>query len=70
MNSSKEYYNFLLTLGSILNVDNIHEWFGEVRERLTHTLDDKSFEHDTQAASGSTTGDWFILLYARKDISI
>ena len=23
-------------------------------------LDDKSFEHDTQASTGSTTGDWFV----------
>ncbi|CAF1001550.1 unnamed protein product [Adineta steineri] len=46
---------------SLSNVDSIHEWFGEVRQRLTHTLDDKTFEHDTQASTGSTTGDWFIL---------
>jgi len=39
----------------------IQEWFGEVRERLTRTLNDKSFEHDTQSSTGSTTGDWFIL---------
>lgn len=24
-------------------------------------LNDENFEHDTQAASGSTTGDWLIL---------
>ena len=44
-------------------MDHLQEWFSEVRERLTRTLDDKSFEHDTQASTGSTTGDWFILLY-------
>jgi len=27
-------------------------------------LDDTNFEHDTQASTGSTTGDWFILFYA------
>ncbi|CAF1496865.1 unnamed protein product [Adineta ricciae] len=43
------------------NVDSIQEWLGEARQRLTHTLDDRTFEHDTQATSGSTTGDWFIL---------
>ncbi len=53
--------------GSISNIDSIHEWFGEVRERLTRSLDDKSFEHDTQAATGSTTGDWFILLYVEQN---
>ena len=50
-------------------MDNIQEWLGEARQRLTHTLDDKTFEHDTQATSGSTTGDWFILLYVDKRFS-
>jgi len=27
-------------------------------------LSDHSFEHDTQAASGATTGDWFVKFYA------
>lgn len=27
-------------------------------------LTDDNFEHDTQAATGMTTGDWFVLLYA------
>jgi hypothetical protein len=52
--------------GALSNIDNLQEWFGETRKRLTNTLDDKSFEHDTQASSGSTTGDWFILLYEKK----
>ena len=29
-------------------------------------LDDESFEHDTQATTGSTTGDWF-LMFCSKD---
>ena len=49
-------------------MDTIHEWLIDVRERLTRVLDDKSFEHDTQAATGSTTGDWFILLYVQKKV--
>eukprot|EP00922_Rhytidocystis_sp_ex-Travisia-forbesii_P018970 GHVS01028169.1.p1 GENE.GHVS01028169.1~~GHVS01028169.1.p1 ORF type:complete len:232 (+),score=27.16 GHVS01028169.1:67-762(+) len=28
------------------------------------TLTDSNFEHDTQAASGSTTGDWFVLFHS------
>lgn len=28
---------------------------------VTH-LNDDSFEHLTQAASGATTGDWFVML--------
>lgn len=27
-------------------------------------LSDETFEHDTQAASGATTGDWFVMFYA------
>jgi hypothetical protein len=54
--------NYSIFSGSFSNLDAIQEWFTETRELLTRTLDDKSFEHDTQAASGSTTGDWFILL--------
>lgn len=27
-------------------------------------LDDENFEHETQAATGATTGDWFVLFYA------
>ena len=50
-------------LDSLNNIEQVHEWLGETRERLTRTLDDRSFEHDTQAATGSTTGDWFILLF-------
>eukprot|EP00922_Rhytidocystis_sp_ex-Travisia-forbesii_P018965 GHVS01028164.1.p1 GENE.GHVS01028164.1~~GHVS01028164.1.p1 ORF type:complete len:243 (+),score=28.64 GHVS01028164.1:67-795(+) len=30
------------------------------------TLTDSNFEHDTQAASGSTTGDWFVLFLSPK----
>lgn len=54
--------------GSLTNIDHIQEWFSEARQRVTQTLDDKTFEHDTQAATGSTTGDWFILLYAKTKI--
>jgi hypothetical protein len=25
-------------------------------------LDDSNFEHDTQASTGATTGDWFVML--------
>ena len=27
-------------------------------------LDDDTFEHETQAATGATTGDWFVMFYA------
>ncbi|CAF3393870.1 unnamed protein product [Rotaria socialis] len=53
--------------GSLSNMDSLQEWLSEARERLTHVLDDKSFEHDTQASTGSTTGDWFILFKKTND---
>ncbi|CAF4360046.1 unnamed protein product [Rotaria socialis] len=52
---------------SLSNMDSLQEWLSEARERLTHVLDDKSFEHDTQASTGSTTGDWFILFKKTND---
>ena len=27
-------------------------------------LTDENFEHDTQATTGATTGDWFVMFYA------
>lgn len=38
------------------------EWVERHEEVFTKQLTDDSFEHDTQASSGSTTGDWFIML--------
>ena len=39
------------------------EWIENYREKRTHELNDASFEHDTQASSGATTGDWLVMLY-------
>ena len=30
-------------------------------QKLAKTLTDLTFEHDTQATSGSTTGDWLLM---------
>ena len=38
------------------------EWVENYRERKTYELNDASFEHDTQASSGATTGDWLVIL--------
>lgn len=35
-----------------------------VPKNLVLTLTDSTFEHDTQASSGMTTGDWLVLFYA------
>lgn len=46
---------------SISNLDTLSEWFAETRALVTKVLTDKTFEHDTQASTGATTGDWFII---------
>lgn len=45
-----------------LSLKDLAEWIDNVRERVTTKLDDSSFEHLTQSATGATTGDWFVLL--------
>jgi hypothetical protein len=40
----------------------LETWLESNREKITRDLNDFNFEHDTQAASGATTGDWFVLL--------
>ena len=42
--------------------DGLLNWLTESIEKVSMELDDTSFEHLTQASTGSTTGDWFILL--------
>lgn len=36
--------------------------FSENREPIVKELSDENFEHLTQAATGATTGDWFVFL--------
>lgn len=43
--------------------DEIFDFFNDNREPIVKELDDASFEHLTQASSGSTTGDWLIQFY-------
>lgn len=38
------------------------ETFVQNKEAAVSHLNDDSFEHLTQAASGATTGDWFVML--------
>lgn len=51
----------LLYEGAI-NSEEIYQKFDENRQPVVKELSDDSFEHLTQAATGSTTGDWFVLL--------
>lgn len=51
----------LLYYGST-NAEEIVQVFSENREPIVKELADVNFEHLTQAASGATTGDWFLFL--------
>lgn len=44
-------------------MDSLYSWLQENIEPVTVDLDDQSFEHLTQAASGATTGDWLVIFH-------
>lgn len=46
-----------------LNDELILHTFTSNQDPLVKELTDATFEHLTQAASGATTGDWFVMLY-------
>lgn len=48
------------------NPDSILEWVATSLEPTLKTLDDNSFEHLTQAATGATTGNWLVVFYTNK----
>ena len=43
------------------NEEEILETLAAFKEPCTKSLNDNTFEHQTQAATGATTGDWFVL---------
>ena len=45
-----------------LNEDLILHVFSDNKDPIVKELSDDNFEFLTQAASGATTGDWFIML--------
>ena len=45
-----------------LNDEEILNTFIENKEPIVKELTDDTFEHLTQASSGATTGDWFVML--------
>lgn len=51
-----------LLYNGAINADEIYQVFDQNRIPTVKELTDDSFEHLTQAATGSTTGDWLILL--------
>uniref|UniRef100_A0A1A9VM11 Thioredoxin domain-containing protein n=1 Tax=Glossina austeni TaxID=7395 RepID=A0A1A9VM11_GLOAU len=44
--------------------DEIVQLFTENQEPIVKELSDENFEHLTQAATGATTGDWFVFFYS------
>jgi hypothetical protein len=45
-----------------VNDELILHTFTENKEPTVRELSDDNFEHLTQASSGATTGDWFVML--------
>ena len=43
-------------------LNELMQWVETYNEKKTVDLSDSNFEHDTQASTGATTGDWFVLL--------
>ncbi|XP_035743682.1 uncharacterized protein LOC118451354 [Vespa mandarinia] len=60
--------NPLLYTGAV-NDEEILTALTENKELAVKTLTDDTFEHLTQASSGATTGDWFIMFYATNDVN-
>lgn len=49
----------VLPLLAVAAVDESNDWeVDEVERRQLKALSDRNFEHDTQAATGQTTGHW------------
>lgn len=53
----------------IVNGEEILTVLSDNKELAVKTLNDDTFEHLTQASSGATTGDWFIMFYATDDVN-
>lgn len=47
----------------VYEAESLYFWFQENLQPATIDLDDQSFEHLTQAATGATTGDWLVLFH-------
>jgi hypothetical protein len=46
-----------------LRADELIAWIQDNLQSYVRPLDVASFEHETQAATGATTGDWFVRFY-------
>lgn len=55
-----------LAMASTISADPISEAtrkFEAIEDNYSILLNDNTFEHDTQAATGATTGDWFVFFH-------
>lgn len=52
----------VVLLADVIRMDDVVVWLEQNKEQSSRYLDTQNFEHLTQAATGATTGDWFILL--------
>ena len=49
-------------LAEPVDVEELLMWLEENKLGTAQTLTDEDFEHLTQASTGATTGDWFVML--------
>lgn len=46
----------------VILTEDVNIWLDTAKEVATKILNEDSFEHLTQAATGATTGDWLVIL--------
>ena len=54
------YFNF--HLAEPTDLEEVIMWLEENKSGTAQVLSDTDFEHLTQASTGATTGDWFVML--------
>ena len=47
---------------SPVDAEEVLAWIDDNTQSFVLSLNDDSFEHETQASTGATTGDWFVRL--------
>jgi len=52
----------LCVAASEVDGEEVVSWIAENLQSYTLSLNDENFEHETQASTGATPGDWFVRL--------
>ncbi|KAG8193607.1 hypothetical protein JTE90_000240 [Oedothorax gibbosus] len=55
--------NMTAMYDGLFEFEEVYAWLQDNRFPATAELDDSSFEHLTQAATGATTGDWLVMFH-------